>query len=109
MNLVVPALAIAALLGAASFSAARAPASAHEWYPVECCAGYDCMRANAVVSDRLGNMTVIVGDRRIAIPPGFVVQVSPDSQIHVCFHSSIDEMDGSPLVVPDCLFLPAQS
>lgn len=106
---VVTAPAVAILLAVGGFSATCAPVHAHEWYPVECCAGHDCTRANSIVTDRLGDMTVVVGDRRIEIPARFVVRVSPDSQIHICFQTLIDEMDGSPLIVPSCLFLPAQS
>jgi hypothetical protein len=109
MNPVVTASVVSAILGAAGLSAAPAVTYAHEWYPVECCADRDCTRANAIVLGSLSNMIVVVGDHRIEIPAGFAVRDSPDSQVHICFQTSIDEMDGSVLTVPNCLFLPAQS
>jgi hypothetical protein len=109
MNSFLTAAAIAALLGAASLGPASTLTYAHKWYPAECCGGHDCAPANAIVLDRMGNMTVAVGDHRIKIPAGFVLRESPDSRIHICFQTLIDEMDGSPLIVPNCLFLPAQS
>jgi hypothetical protein len=58
--------------------------------------------------DGRGGMTVIVGDRRIAIPRNFAPRTSPDGRIHVCFRMYPNEMDGSTIITPVCLFLPAQ-
>lgn len=81
------------------------PAYSHSWYPNECCSGRDCMVADKMTTDSLGNTTVIVGPYRIMIPRGFVPRPSPDGRIHVCF--IIDDEGSAP--EPWCLSLPAQS
>jgi hypothetical protein len=101
-------IACAALSGLASILCGGAPAYAHDWYPFECCAQNDCMPAGAVEVDGRGAMTVIVGDRRIEIPADFTLRLSPDSRTHVCFRLYPNEIDGSIIVTPVCLFRPAQ-
>jgi hypothetical protein len=81
------------------------PAYSHSWYPKECCSGRDCVVADKMITDSLGNITVVVGPHRIMIPRGFVSRPSPDGRIHVCF--MIDDEGTSP--EPRCLFVPAQS
>jgi hypothetical protein len=84
---------------------ASAPPSAwaHSWYPRECCGGHDCMPADRIVADAYGNRMVIVGERRVWIPPGFAVRASPDGRIHVCF---TDDVYGAQ--APRCVFAPAE-
>ena len=54
--------------------------------------------------DARENTIVIIGQRRVWIPPGFAVRSSPDHRIHVCF---TDDVYG--YQAPRCLFMPAQS
>jgi hypothetical protein len=103
-------LVIAVAVWLASLLTAESTASAHDWYPFECCAEQDCMKASAVVLNGLtGKRTVIVGDRHIEIPDNFARRTSPDGAIHFCLHTSIDEMDGSTILIPICLFMPPES
>ena len=41
------------------------PASAHGWYPKECCSSYDCVQADQMMIDNRGDRIVMVGSRRI--------------------------------------------
>lgn len=109
MRIVSLPLACAALSGLAGIPLKGAPAHAHEWYPVECCARNDCMPALGIEGDGRGRMTVIVGDLRVGIPAGLAPRQSPDSRVHVCFRALTDHTDGSVTIVPICLFLPAQA
>jgi hypothetical protein len=85
------------------------PAESHSWYPKECCSNYDCVPADAIVSDEQGGKIVVVGQTRISIPDGFTTRSSPDGRIHVCFRTVAGEQYGGPNFLPLCLFLPAQS
>jgi hypothetical protein len=87
----------------------RSPAQAHDWYPTECCSQHDCTPAKAIHIDARGGTNVIVGDVRIAIPPGFVARSSPDGRVHVCFRTFGGDIDGNIVLMPICLFLPPQS
>lgn len=100
--------ALVAMAGLASLVLECPPVHAHDWYPSECCAQNDCMRAKAIETDSGGRMTVIVGDRRIAIPRRYAPRTSPDGRIHVCFRMDPNEFDGSEIITLVCLFLPAQ-
>ena len=102
-------VACAAVLSLAGIIFGCAPGFAHDWYPVECCSQRDCMPARAIDVDGYGWMTVTVGDTWIEIPAGFTVRLSPDSRIHVCFRTHTGELDGRPITMPICLFLPALS
>jgi hypothetical protein len=84
-------------------------AHAHSWYPKECCSNYDCVPADAIISDEQGGRVVVVGHTRISIPDGFTARSSPDGRIHVCFRTVAGEQYGGPDFLPLCLFLPAQS
>ena len=97
------ALSIAGLMACAASGAAHA----HDWYPAECCSGYDCFRANAITADGRGNRIVLIGDVRIEVPARLKPRPSPDAAIHVCYQSYPGELDGQPIFVPNCLFLPA--
>jgi hypothetical protein len=81
-------------------------AYAHSWYPKECCSQNDCALADRIESGPRGITAVMVGNRRIEIPPGFAARSSPDNHIHVCFVSSIEA--GVPWM-PLCLFVPGQA
>ena len=85
-----------------------APIHAHDWYPLECCGRNDCMPARGSAGDGRGGMTVIVEDMRISIPEGIAPRPSLDGRIHVCIRTFANEVDGNIVVIPICLFLPAQ-
>jgi hypothetical protein len=81
-------------------------AYAHSWYPVECCSQNDCAPADRIETGPRGIIAVMVGNRRIEIPPGFAARSSPDNQIHICFVSSLEaRVPWMPL----CLFVPPQA
>jgi hypothetical protein len=80
------------------------PAKAHGWYPKECCHDHDCMPADDIYTDARGNTIIIVGQRRVWVPPGLAVRSSPDHRIHVCF---TDDVYG--YQAPRCVFMPSQS
>ena len=82
---------------------------AHDWYPAECCSGRDCMIAANAETIGDGLLLVVVGELRVAIPPGFATRASPDSHIHICFRESFSDGGLHSHLVPVCLFLPAQS
>ena len=82
-------------------------AYAHSWYPKECCSQNDCAPADRIETGPRGIMAVMVGNRRIEIPPGFAARSSPDDQIHVCFVVSSPE--GVVPWMPLCLFVPGQA
>jgi hypothetical protein len=84
-------------------------ATAHSWYPRECCSNRDCMLADGIISDVRGDRVVLVGTRRIWIPSGFAARPSPDGRIHICFRVVAGELDNSTFTMPICLFVPAQS
>ena len=95
---------VVALAALSAGAGSTFPALAHSWYPKECCSGHDCMPADSIITDVRGNRIVIVGDRRVWIPPGFAVRASPDARIHVCF---TDDVFG--VQAPRCVFMPAES
>jgi len=97
------------MLGVVGIILGCAPAYSHDWYPFECCAGQDCMLAGGIEEDGQGVRTVIVGDLRFGIRGSFTPRPSPDNRVHVCFRTYANEIDGSVIVVPVCLFLPAQA
>lgn len=55
---------------------------AHEWYPIECCSGYDCAPIPLAEAPREenGGFTLIDG-RHV---PYKDVKMSPDNQWHLC-------------------------
>lgn len=84
-------------------------ATAHSWYPKECCSNYDCVPADALVMTEGGGRIVVVGHTQISIPEGFTARASPDGRIHICFRTLAGEQNGDPNFLPLCLFVPAQS
>jgi hypothetical protein len=97
---------VVALLATAS----ALPAAAHSWYPKECCSNHDCMMADRIETDARGDRIVIVGDRRIWIPPSLPVRSSPDGHVHICFGVFAGPwLDTHAVDYVFCLFLPTQS
>src|SRR5262245_37236955 len=96
------------LLAAFAIAAPVPPASAHSWYPKDCCSDHDCMPADAIATNDKGETVVIVGQHRISIPRRFVARSSPDHRVHICF-AVLEAEYSTPYALPLCLFLPAQS
>lgn len=73
------------------------PASAHDWYPAECCAGRDCRPADPgeVVVEKDGVRIVPTGETI----PWSRVRPSPDGRVHRC--SARGKVDGRTI----CVFL----
>jgi hypothetical protein len=75
------------------------PASAHDWYPWECCSGFDRAPVEKVnthdldliVSSKLGSVTV---------PASFPRRESKDKRMHVCMRQEEGRMK------LNCIFMP---
>ena len=87
------------------FSAATLLASgatAHEWYPRECCGNFDCAPVERVepLADGSQRLTSRIGTT--VVPASYPRQASPDNQMHICMlrYSHLDGMR------PTCLFVP---
>lgn len=76
-------------------------AGAHEWYPPECCSGYDCAPISEM--ERLPDGSLLVsntnGDSTV-FPAGFQVRIPEDDGRHACIAPYTKR--------PICLFLPAE-
>lgn len=81
-----------------------APASAHDWYPIECCHGMDC--APVEHAERSEGNTLIVTSKHGTgiVPSSMTRRESQDSRMHVCMRRS---WDGQMRVI--CVFLPPPS
>ena len=98
-------LTVALLLAAVCAEMSRA--TAHSWYPKDCCSDQDCISADEVSVDANGSVTVFVGSLRIVVPRDLRVRSSPDGRSHVCFRTVTSE-EGS-FISPICFFRPPQS
>ena len=85
------------------------PASAHEWYPKECCSGRDCIEADQMMIDNRGDKIVMVGNRRIWVSKYLSPRPSPDSRVHICVREVNGDLDGALFPMTICLFVPAES
>jgi len=81
-----------------------APASAHDWYPIECCSGYDC--APVEQAEFRGGDTLIVTSKHGTgtVPAAMTRRESKDHRMHVCMRKT---WDGEMRVI--CVFLPPQT
>ena len=69
----------------ASVLSVPAVAQAHEWYPIECCAGLDCAPADSVVRQDDGSYLVTTHGMSVVIPANYPYwRASPDGRIHAC-------------------------
>jgi hypothetical protein len=77
------------------------PAKAHDWYPWDCCSGYDC--APVDYAELLPNADLLVTSRHgtTVVPASFPKRDSQDNRMHVCMRSG----DGGSMR-PICVFLP---
>jgi hypothetical protein len=74
-------------------------AYAHDWYPWECCGGFDCAPVDHV-KGRSPNMIVTSKHGSVAVPATFPRRDSKDNRMHVCMRR---ESSGMKLI---CLFIP---
>lgn len=77
------------------------PANAHDWYPIECCSGYDCAPVEqAKLHD--GSELVVTSKHGTGIVPAAMPRrESKDHRMHVCMRPSTN---GQMRVI--CVFLP---
>jgi hypothetical protein len=92
----------AARLGLVAAALIAPAASAHDWYPRECCSEIDCApveRAETLPDGAL-RLTSRVGTTDV--PASFPRMESPDQQMHICMvrYSHLDGMR------PVCFFVP---
>jgi hypothetical protein len=81
-----------------------APAGAHDWYPIECCSGYDCAPVDQAEL-REGDTLVVTSKHGTGIVPASMTRrESKDHRMHVCMRKS---WDGQMRVI--CVFLPPQT
>lgn len=77
------------------------PAAAHDWYPWDCCSGYDCAPAqSAAVSDD-ASLLVTSKHGTVAVPASLQRRESKDGRMHVCMRP-----DPTGQMRPICLFVP---
>jgi hypothetical protein len=100
-SVALPALAGASLLG-------RAPAKAHDWYPIECCHSRDCAPVETMAWEEgygeRPQLAITSKHGTVLIPPNFPVRTSKDGRMHVCTYRTFD--DGLAVA---CLFYPPSS
>ena len=77
-------------------------ATAHEWYPRECCGKMDCAPVERVEPLSDGSLRVTSRVGTTDVPASFPRRESPDHQMHICMvrYSHFDGMS------PVCLFVP---
>lgn len=92
-------------------------AASHDWYPIECCSGYDCAPVEHVentgrsvnlpgASAHAGDVGWIVTSKHGTgwVPPAMTRRESKDHRMHVCMRKT---WDGEMRVI--CVFLPPQT
>ena len=77
-------------------------ASAHDWYPIECCHHMDCAPVERVDQNG-GEMVVSSKIGTVAVPASFARRESKDHRMHVCMRP---ESGGMKLL---CIFMPPGS
>ena len=79
-----------------------AGATAHEWYPRECCGKLDCAPVERVETMSDGSLRLTSRVGTTVVPASFPRRPSRDSRMHVCTvrYSHLDNMQ------PTCLFVP---
>jgi len=86
------------------------PARSHDWYPMECCYGYDCAEVERATYDRspdtgtdLPLLTVTTKHGTALVPANFPRRESLDGKMHACMRPD----RGSMRLI--CLFVPPPS
>jgi hypothetical protein len=74
------------ILLSAAFSVGGPPSSthAHSWYPNECCSRRDCVQADQMMIDHLGDRIVMVGNRHIWVSKYLSPPISRWPRPHLC-------------------------
>lgn len=80
-----------------------AAASAHDWYPIECCHQMDCAPVERVEQSS-GEMVVSSKIGSVAVPASFARRESKDHRMHVCMRP---EPSGGMRLI--CIFMPPGS
>jgi hypothetical protein len=93
---------VSALLLAIATSVAT-PASAHDWYPIECCHGMDCAPVDKVEMQEGTSLVVTSRHGTAVVPATMPRRESKDSRMHVCMRPS---SSGGMRII--CVFLPPQ-
>jgi hypothetical protein len=81
-----------------------APAGAHDWYPIECCSGYDCAPVDQAELQEGDTLVVTSKHGTGIVPAAMTRRESKDHRMHVCMRKS---WDGQMRVI--CVFLPPPS
>jgi hypothetical protein len=92
------------LIGAGVIAMLVAPsaATAHDWYPRECCSNVDCAPVERIEPMPDGSQLLTSKVGTTVVPASFPRRQSPDHQMHICMvrYSHYDDMR------PVCLFVP---
>jgi hypothetical protein len=98
----------------AALLAVATPASAHDWYPIECCHSMDCAPVDKVEMlpgpplasafggpVTLGGMLVTTKHGTVAVPENFPRRESKDNRMHACMRPA----EGGKMRLI-CIFMP---
>lgn len=76
-------------------------ASAHSWYPQECCNEIDCRRVDRIEPQPDGTIIMHAGPLSVPVPKSFPRRPSQDGDAHICVFVNL-----SGRLQPRCVFLP---
>jgi hypothetical protein len=79
------------------------PASAHDWYPIECCHGMDCAPVERVEMQEGSSLVVTSKHGTGVVPATMPRRESKDHRMHVCMRPA--NPSGMRII---CVFLPPQ-
>lgn len=74
---------------------------AHDWYPIECCSGYDCAPVEKMTRQPDGGLWVTTKHGTGFVPHEMTRRESKDERSHACIRKT---WDGEFRVI--CVFLP---
>lgn len=77
------------------------PASAHDWYPIECCHSMDCAPVDRAELQTDSTLLVTSVHGKGVVPASMPRRESKDHRMHVCMRPS---QDGNMRII--CVFLP---
>jgi hypothetical protein len=86
------------------FLAVATPAAAHDWYPRDCCSGFDCAPVQRV--ELMDNASFLVTSMHgtTVVPSTFPKRDSKDNRMHVCMRPG-----DTGRMKPICVFVPPPS